>query len=167
MKEFTRVTVTICFLIALLDLAKPSFGANDADIPCKAEDIIGGVWELFSTRKFAEVPNSYQDLLQPYQLLLYGSDLSFRRITFSNKVDPNQMTKIIATMPREKFKVEGGIITTLDGEDKTLEQYQCRYFIKDLENTEIKKGTLSLMWRRQGNPLILHAYRRINLDIPN
>lgn len=162
MKDFFRVTVIACIFIELLVFTCSSYAANDADVPCKAEDIIGGTWELFSIRKFTEVPAGYQDLLQPYQYLIYGSDQSFRRITFNNKIDsPEQISKLLEAMPREKFKIENSIISTLDASGKTLEQYQCRYFIKDLEKTEIKKGTLSLMWRRQGNPIILHAYRKI------
>ena len=152
-------TMAVLFAFAIALVTSPANGQSP-ERPCELEDL-PGTWEIFVVRKLQQqVPVDYQDLLQPYQLISYSVDLSFRRITFSKQIERADAITLLSRSPREKFRIDGGIVTTMNEAGAILERYECQYFVQDNPRANIPKGTLSLMWRRQGAPLILHGYRK-------
>ncbi len=148
-------------LMPVLVAVYSTAGAQSKERPCQADDL-PGTWEVLSIRSLhQQLPRDYQDLLQPYQLITFGKDASFRRIGFSRKVELADAVKVLFFSPPESFRIDSGTVTTTGATGAVLERYECRFFLADLPNSPIASGMISLMWRVQGQPSLLHAYRKV------
>lgn len=144
-------------------MATHTAAAGESEKPCEVQDLIGA-WELITAKYQGKVPDTYHDLLQPFQIRVYKKDGTFQQMSSNTKLSKDQVSNLLTIPQEETYKVENGTITTLNSESKILERYSCSYFIKDAPKINIKKGTLSLLWVRQGKPLILNTYRKVSIS---
>lgn len=148
-------------LMPVLVVVYSTARAQSKERLCQADDL-PGTWEVLSVRSLQQQePRDYQDLLQPYQLITFGKDSSFRRIGFSRKVELADAKRALAFSPPDSFSIDSGTVTTTGATGAVLERYECRFFFADLPNSPITSGMISLMWRVQGRPSLLHAYRKV------
>ncbi len=159
MKKKIEISILIILFVILTDIAS----AGDVERPCEVQDLIGR-WELITAKYQGVVPDGYQDLLQPFQVRVYKKDGTFQQMQSNIKLSEDQVSNLMTIPQGETYKVENGIITTLNSENKILDRYSCSYFIKDASKINIPKGTLSLLWLRQGKPLILNTYKKVNAN---
>ena len=150
------ISITISLFLITTALAR----AGDIERPCEVKDLIGS-WELLTAKYQGVVPDDYQDLLLPFQIRVYKKDGTFLQMTSNTELTNDQVSNLLTIPQEQTYKVENGTITTLNSESKILERYSCSYFINDVPKINIKRGTLSLLWLRQGKPLILNTYRKI------
>jgi hypothetical protein len=150
------ISVVSCLLLFTSDMAI----AGDVERPCEVKDLVGA-WELITAKYAGVVPDAYHDLLQPYQVRVYKKDHSFQQVASNKKLSNDQLTNLLSISQEETYKVENGLISTLDNQGKILERYSCSYFVEDAPKIKITKGTLSLLWTRQGKPLILNTYKKV------
>lgn len=159
MKKNIISIITILFL-TVTDIAS----AGDVERPCEVQDLIGR-WELITAKYQGVVPDDYHDLVQPFQIRVYKKDGTYQQLVSNSKFSADQLSDLLGTSPEHQtYKVENGIITTLNSKNNVLDRYSCSYFIKDAPKINIKKGTLSLLWLRQGKPLILNTYKKVAAD---
>jgi hypothetical protein len=135
--------------------------ANEFERPCALDDVLG-TWELVATKAIRPPPPEYADLLQPYQMISYGIDHTFRRVTFNKRIEQGDALRLLALAPPERFRVQRmGWIAIADQAGRDIAGYGCSLFIADNPSVNITKGTLSLLWSSGGAPVIIQAFRRV------
>ncbi|MGJ4789490.1 hypothetical protein EHQ52_15420 [Leptospira koniambonensis] len=126
------------------------------------KDIIIGTWVLSVSKNSGNVPDSYSDLIEPYQMLKFGIDNKYSKLSSKNALSVKQMTDLLNFPSEEAYDIDGSKILIKDGNSQTIDVIDCSFFFNDAPKIGIKKNTLSLLWFYQDKPIILNTYTKVS-----
>ncbi|MFB5651115.1 hypothetical protein ACE5IS_10750 [Leptospira wolffii] len=157
-KELFKFLISVIFVILFtFDIL-----ADEKVEKACTKDILVGNWILSLSKNSGNVPDSFSDLIEPYQMLKFGTDNKYSKLSSPTKLSIKQMSDLVSYPSDETYDIDGSKILIKNNESQVIDVIDCSFFFNDSPRIGIKKNTLSLLWFYKEKPIILNTYTKVS-----